>query len=48
MAQSKRNIFNVTIKQGLGMANKGNVFWTKRDAMQSLSLMHKLNKQANK
>jgi hypothetical protein len=29
-----------TIKAGLGIANKGNIFWSKRDACQALSVMH--------
>ena len=44
MSQSKAAVFNATIKQGLASANRSNPFWSKSDAMQSLALMHKINR----
>lgn len=44
MSQAKKAIFQATVRKGLSMANQGNPFWSKSDAMQSLALMHKINR----
>jgi predicted transcriptional regulator len=41
MTNTKRETIKATIAQGLASANKGNVFWTKADAMQSFAAFHK-------
>ena len=40
------NVMATTICYGLAIANKGNAYWTKRDAMQSLAMMHRNNRSA--
>ena len=41
MDNTKRETIKATIAQGLASANKGSVFWTKADAMQSFAAFHK-------
>ena len=41
MDNTKRETIKATIAQGLASANKGNIFWTKADAMQSFAVFHK-------
>ncbi len=44
MNTTKRNIVKATLISGLVSANKGNPFWTKADAMQTLALFKKNNR----
>jgi hypothetical protein len=40
MSQVKLDRIKRTLSEGLAMANRGNVFWTRTDAMQSFNLFH--------
>jgi len=44
MSNSKKNLMLATVKSGLSSANKGNPFWSKRDAFQLLNLTRKNQK----
>ena len=38
--QAKQALILATLKHGLTLANQGSVFWTRKDAMQSVNLYH--------
>jgi len=37
----RRAIYKRLFSEGLAMANRGNIFWTKSDAMQAFAIYHK-------
>lgn len=44
MSYSKQTIWAKTLNDGLASANRGNPFWTKSQAMQSINQFRKLTK----
>lgn len=44
MSQAKANRIRQTLREGLASANRGNPFWTRRDAMQALALNYNTTK----
>ena len=46
MSESKKAKFLKTLKEGLSLANRGNIYWTKKDAMQSLAMFHNYTRRA--
>ena len=41
MATSKRALWARTLATGLAQANRGSIFWTRADAMQTFHYFHK-------